>query len=131
MMKNRKALIAIVALVAVIAIGLGIYFATRPEPVQGAKTIAVTVVHGDGTSKEFTYHTDEAYLGPVLQAEGLVQGTMGEYGLMIESVDGEKAVWEEDNAYWALYIGEDYAPTGADTTPIQDGDTFRLVYTRE
>lgn len=128
-MKNKKLIIAAIALVAVAAIFLGVFFATRPATSQGAKTFTVTVVHADGTSKDFTYNTDEEYLGTVLLAEGLIAGTEGSYGLMIDTVDGERAVWEENGAYWALYVGEEYAMTGADTTPVNDGDTFKLVYT--
>lgn len=128
-MKNKKIILAAVAVVAVIAIMLGVWFATRPETSEGAKTITVTVVHKDGTSKDFTYHTDEEFLGPVLLSEGLVEGEEGPYGLAISAVDGEGAVWETDKAYWALFVGEDYATTGADSTPIADGDTFKLVYT--
>ena len=131
-MKNKKLILAVVALVAVVAILLGVYLATRPATTQGAKTISVTVVHADGSTKNFEYHTDEEFLGPVLLAEGLVIGNEGPYGLEIKSVDGEEAVWkagESHGAYWALYVGEEYAMSGADTTPIADGDTFKLVYT--
>lgn len=128
-MKNKKLILALVALIAVIAVFLGIWFATRPATTAGAKAITVTVVHKDGTSKDFTYQTDEEYLGPVLLTEGLVVGENGPYGLMISAVDGETADWNVDQSYWALYIGEEYATSGADTTPIADGDTFKLVYT--
>ena len=131
-MKNKKLVLAVVALVAVVALFLGVYLATRPETSQGSKTITVTVIHADGSSKEFTYHSDEEYLGPVLLAEKLVVGNEGPYGLEIKSVDGEEAVWnagDSHGAYWALFIGEEYAMTGADSTPIADGDSFKLVYT--
>ena len=48
---------------------------------------------------------------------------------MITTVDGETADWNADQSYWALYIGQEYASTGADTTPVNDGDSFGLVYT--
>ncbi len=128
-MKNKKTILALIALVAVVAVFLGIYFATRPETVTGAKQITVTVIHKDGTEKSFTCHTDEEYLGPVLLAEQLVEGEMGPYGLMISAVDGETADYDVDQSYWAVYVGEEYAMSGADAIPIADGDTFRLVYT--
>ena len=128
-MKNKKLIVSLVCLVLVVALMAGIYLATRPETAEGSKTITVSVTHSDGTVKEFEYHTDEEFLGPVITENGLVEGTVGEYGLMIESVDGEKASWEENQSYWALYIGEEYATTGADTTTIHDGDAFSLVYT--
>ena len=128
-MKNKKIIIAVAALLLVIAAMIGISLANKPETSQGAKTITVSVVHKDGTVQDFEYHTDEEYLGAVLLAEGLVTGYEGEYGLVIESVDGERADWNVDQSYWALYIGEEYATTGAGTTPIHDGDSFKLVYT--
>lgn len=128
-MKNKKLILAVVALVAVVAVFLCIWFATRPETSQGAKTVTVTVVHSDGTSKEFTCHTDEEYLAPVLVAENIAQGDITQYGLTIHTVDGERASWEANQSYWALFIGEEYATTGASETPVNDGDVFKLVYT--
>lgn len=128
-MKNKKTLIAVAVLALLAAILAGVYFAARPTTEAGAKTISVTVVHADGSEKQFQYHTDAEYLGPVLLAEGLVEGEDGPYGLTISAVDGEKADWNENQSYWALYVGEDYAVTGADSTPVKDGDSFRLVYT--
>ena len=128
-MKNKKLIIAVVALVAVIAVLVGVYAVTRPETSVGAKSITVTVVHQDGSEKIFEYSTNEEYLGPVLLAEGLVEGEEGPYGLTISVVDGERADWNVNQSYWALFIGEDYATTGADSTPVNDGDAFKLVYT--
>ena len=128
-MKNKKLIVIALALVVVVGALLGVYMATRPETAAGSKTITVTVVHADGSSKDFTYHTDEEYLGPVLMAEGLVVGEMGPYGLMISAVDGEEAVWEVNSAYWALFVGDEYATSGADTTPVYDGSAFKLEYT--
>ena len=125
---NKKIVLAIVALVAVIGIFLGVYFATRPEVQQGAKEISVVVVYKDGTQKTFTYHTDEEYLDKVLLSEGLIEGYTGQYGFVIEKVDGQAAIWETDSAYWSLYIGEEYATTGVSETPVYDGSVFKLVY---
>lgn len=129
---KQTAKIAIAALAVLMLVGgmLGIYLASRPAAVQGGKDIAVEVIHADGSSKTFTYHTDAEMLGEVLLAEGLVQGEDGPYGLYIDTVDGEEAVYEEDGAYWALTIGGEYATTGVDSTPIRDGDSFQLIYTR-
>ena len=128
-MKNKKGLLGILALVLAVCVLLGVYLAVRPETAAGAKVFTVSVVHKDGTEKEFVYTTDEEYLGAVLVDEGLVEGQVGPYGLMISAVDGESADWNVDQSYWALYIGGEYATTGADTTPVHDGDAFRLEYT--
>ena len=130
MKKNSKIIIIVVAVVVVIALFLGVWLTNRPETTQGSKTFTVEVVHSDGSSKTFTYHTDEEYLGPVLLAEGLIAGEESQYGLTVITVDGEDAVWESDGAYWALFVGEEYGTTGVDTTPVNDGDSFKLVYTK-
>ena len=128
-MKNKKTILGVVALVLIVALMAGIYLAARPETVAGGKAITVTVVHKDGTEKVFTYQTDEEFLGPVLEAEGLITGTMGQYGMMIDSVDGETADWNVDHGYWAIFIGEEYATTGADGIVVTDGGDYSLVYT--
>lgn len=128
-MKNKKLILIALALVVLVGALLGVYMATRPETAVGSKEITVTVVHGDGSNKVFTYHTDEEYLGAVIMAEGLVEGEMGPYGLMISAVDGEEAVWEVNGAYWALFVGDEYATSGADTTPVYNGSAFKLEYT--
>lgn len=128
-MKNKKVWLGLTALVLAAVLMLGVYLGVRPDAEAGMKTVSVTVVHKDGAEKRFTYSTEEAYLGTVLLAEGLIEGEDGAYGLMVSAVDGETADWNVDRSYWALYIGEEYATTGVDSTPVTDGGTYRLVYT--
>ncbi len=125
---NKKIVIAVIALVAVVGLMVGVWFATRPETQEGGKTITVTVVHQNKTEKTFTYKTDAEYLGDVLYAEGLIKAENVDDG-MFNIVDGEKADWNENKSYWSLYVGEEYAMQGVETTPIRDGDSFKLVYT--
>ena len=129
MKKNTKLIIAVVVLVVVIAALICVYLAARPQTSQGSKAFTVEVVHSDGSSKTFEYRTDEEYLGAVLQAEGLITGEMGPYGLEIHEVDGERAIWDESGAYWAIFVNGEYGMTGVDTTPVNDGDAFKLEYT--
>ena len=125
---DKKIVIALVALVAVIGIFLGVFFLTRPETQQGSKEFTVIVVHKDGTQKTITYRTDEEYLDKALLAEGLMEGHEDQYGMVIDKVDGEAAIWNVDQAYWSLYIGEEYATTGISSTPVYDGTTYKLIY---
>lgn len=125
---NKKAILSVVAIVVVVALALGLWYFTRPQTSEGEKSFTVTVVHSDGEEKTFSYTSSEEYVGTVVQEEGLVEGDMGEYGLYIKVVDGERAVFEENATYWAFYIGEEYAQTGIDVTPIEDGTAYRLVY---
>ena len=128
-MKNKKLILALGAFVLVIALLLGVWMANRPQTTEGTKAYTVTVVHSDGSEKAFSYTTDEEFLGAALVAEGLIAGDEGPYGLTIITVDGEDAIWDVHNAYWALFIGEEYATTGIDSTPVNDGDSFKLVFT--
>lgn len=129
-MKNKKQILALVALIAVVGILVGVWMMNRPETTQGIKSYTVTVVHSDGSEKVFEYRTDAEYLADALVAEGLIAGDDSEFGLTVITVDGEDAVWDTDSAYWALYIGEEYATTGVSATPVNNGDSFKLEYTQ-
>ena len=128
-MKNKKLVIAAIALVVVIGLMAGNWFAARQETEAGSKAYTVTVVHKDGSVKDFSYRTDEEYLAGALLEEGLVSGEDTQYGLTIITVDGEDAVWASDNAYWSILIGTEYATTGASEIPVYDGSTYTLEYT--
>ena len=127
-MKNKKMIIAVVALVLVFAAMVGVYLATRDGVQTGAKAITVTVVHADGNSKDFTYRTDAEMLGAFLEEKKLIDSEGADAG-MFHTVDGEKADWNENQSYWAFYLGEEYAMTGIYDTPITDGAVYKLVYT--
>lgn len=129
MKKSTKLALSLVALLAAAAVLVGLHLASRPAPVEGAKAIEVIVVHSDKSEKTFRYETDAEYLGPLLIENGLVKGEQGAYGLYIKEVDGEVADYSINGAYWALFKGETYATTGIDTTVLEDGDQFSLVYT--
>ncbi len=123
---NRKALLAVAVLAVVAALMFGVWRFTRPQTQAGAKTIVVEVVHGDESSKEFTYHTDAEMLGDVLIAEKLVEGENSAYGLFITTADGETAQ-DDLRQWWCLTKDGGRVDTGADTTPIADGDHFELT----
>ena len=129
MKKRTKLSLAVLALVALIGLFAGLYLSSRPTASPGDKSVVVEVVHKDQSTKDFHLKTDEEFLGDLLLAEAIVKGEQGQFGLYIREVDGERADFNLDNAYWALFIGEDYATQGADVTPLQDGATYRLVYT--
>ena len=128
-MKNKKLVIAVISLVAVIALMAGLYVATRPETVEGSKLVIVQIIHKDGTEKNLEYSTDHEYLADLLLEKELVTGYASEeFGFTIESVDGVTADWAADNAYWALYEGDEYAVTSAAGIVLTDGGVYKLVY---
>ena len=58
-----------------------------------------------------------------------VEGTVGDYGLYIDSVNGVLADYAADGAYWSIYVNGEYGNYSADMQPVADGDVFGLVYT--
>ncbi len=98
------------------------------ETTTPGKNFTVTVIHGDSSEKTFTYETGEKMLGVCLEKNGLISAEGADAG-MFHTVDGEKADWNENQSYWAFYIGEEYAMTGIYATEIVDGGVYKLVYT--
>ena len=127
-MKNKKLILAVIALVLVVAALAAVYFISRPNAQEGNKAFTVTVVHADGSEKKFDYRTDAEKLGGFLEEKGLIDSQGADQG-MFHTVDGEKADWSVNQSYWAFYIGEDYAMTGIYDTLIEDGAAYKLVYT--
>ena len=128
-MKNKKVWALFLALVLVMGAMLWLWMGSREKTIEGGKNITVTVLHSDGSETVFTYGTHDEYLGQIIQSEGLAEGEQGPYGLQIHTVDGETASWEENRSYWAIFVGEDYATTGADGVVLTDGGEYRLEYT--
>jgi hypothetical protein len=87
------------------------------------------IVYQDGTEKKLEYDTDLNYLSELLLEKELVTGYESEeYGFTIEGVDGIVLDWATDNAYWALYEGDEYATTSAAGIVLTDGAVYKLVY---
>lgn len=128
MNKNKKIILGVVALVAVVAILLGVYFGTRPDTVEGAKALTITVIHGDESEKVFELHTDAEYLAQALVENEIVEDNQSDYGLYILTADGE-TVDEANQEWWCLTKGGEAMMTGASDTPIADGERYELTFT--
>lgn len=127
--RMRKSTLIVIMLLALIVGGFFLLWQKNQAQTElGSKTVAVQVVHGDKSEKDFTLHTDQEYLGAALEDEKLVEGTQGQYGLYITTVDGETAD-KAQQQWWCLTKGGAQVNTGADTTPIADGETYELTLT--
>ena len=134
---NKKTIIALIVFVAVLALVVGIYFATRPktepktdttEGTAVGTTFTLIVVHGDNSEKTFTITSEKPYLSGALIDEGIITDEGLETGMYF-TVDGETSSWEENQSYWAFYIGDAYANYGMNDAPIEEGAVYKLVYT--
>ena len=128
---NRKMVFAVIALIIAIAAAACLYFAFREKPSEGKKQITISVVGISGEATDYALQTDAEYLRQAMEeAEGLTfSGQESEYGMMVETVNGEGAVFAENGAYWSFYVNGDYCNYGIDTQPVEDGDLFRIEYT--
>jgi len=110
------------------AILLGYFFLRQQTvPIAGEIiSITIEVVHGNGESKTVLLTTDEEYLGGALLEGDLAQGEQQQYGLYIDSVDGETAQ-KEDAQWWCITKEGESVLTGADATPIADGERYELT----
>lgn len=128
MKKRTKIVLGVVALVAVAAVLLGIYFATRPSTTAGSKALDITVVHGDGSEKDFDVHTDAEYLADALLENNIVEDNQTEYGLYILTADGETAD-ESKEQWWCITKDGEMLTTGASQTVVSDGESYELTMT--
>ena len=122
-----------VCLVAVLIAALVLaYAAFREKPVEGSKAVTIEVVNSQGTSTTYDLKTDAQFLqGAMEEADGLTfSGTEGPYGMMVDTVNGEKADYNVDGAYWSFYVNGEYCNYGIDSQPVEDGDAFSIVYSK-
>ena len=91
--------------------------------------IKFSVVGADGEKKEYAISTDKKMLGDALVEEGIILESENETGF-INTVNGVTLDWNTDKAYWALYVGENYAEKGVNETEITDGGEYSFVYTK-
>lgn len=89
------------------------------------KSFVFEVVELDGSKKEFTVKYDEEKtVGEALVEEKLISGSDSQYGLMVDTVNGQKYTYDDDKVYWAFYVDGEYAMTGVDSTNIEDGKVY-------
>ena len=130
---KKKIILAVGALVLVAAIFAGVYFALAPKASAGGKEITIEVIDDAQASTVYEVSTDAEYLGDeIRETEGLtVEGTESEYGLMVDTVNGVVADYNENGAYWAFYVDGEYCMYGMDQQPIEDGQAYQIIYTAE
>lgn len=125
-MSKKKTILAVILFAALIAGAALAYFKLAPKAQLGSKTVTVQIVHGDGSEKELTFRTDAEYLGEILRPDGLVQGTEGEFGMYVTTVDGETAD-EDIQQWWGFYSDGEMLMYGMDELPVADGEHYEII----
>ena len=137
-MRNLKTnVIAVVALLLVAVFCLASCNKIDAEGLWESATYRKDVTVGEG-SKEVkisveveeqfitvTLKTDKEKLGDAPFAEGLINDAT-----FFDTLNGIKADWDKDKAYWGFYKGEEYMMVGVNDTAINTGDSYRFVYTK-
>ncbi len=90
----------------------------------GSTQFTFTVVDIDGGETQFEIHTDKTTVGEALTELGLISGEDSEYGLYVQTVNGISADYDKDGVYWAFYVNGEYAQTGVDSTPVEEGGSY-------
>lgn len=130
---KKKILIGVGAFLVLAAILVGIFFVFREKPVEGSKSISIEVINSEEKSKVYELKTDAEYLRQAMEeADGLTfSGDDSEFGLMVNTVNGEVAEFNTNGAYWSFYVNGEYCNYGIDTQPVEDGDKFQIIYTAQ
>ena len=131
--KTKKILgIVLGALAIVLLIGgmIAAWLIFGAKPQAGEKAITIEVINSADESVLYELNTDAEFLRQAMdEADGLTyEGEEGAYGLMITTVNGEQAVYEENGAYWSFYVNGEYCNYGIDEQPVADGDAFVIEY---
>ena len=136
-MKNtstKKIVISAIVLAVLIAAFALLYGKFSAKSTAGDKAIVIEVVDESGNSTEYDVDTDAEYLKDAMddlsEADDSFSfsGKDGGYGLMVQVINGKQAIYEEDGAYWALYVNGEYGQYGVTEQPVTDGDTYTWSY---
>lgn len=126
--KTRNIIIAAAILLVLVVGAILAWQINKPVAQEGAKKLVVTVVHGDGSSKDFSVATDAEFLRGALEEQNLIEGSESEYGLFVTAVDGETAD-DSQQQWWCFSKDGEMLMTGVDTTPIADGEHYEITLT--
>ena len=118
-----RVLSAVLCMVLIAAMALTMTACSNKNDSKGG-TFTFQVVDGEGKQTEFTITTEKSTVGEALQDEGLIEGEQGAYGLYVKKVNGITADYDVDGTYWAFYVNGKTAPTGVDSTPVEDGAVY-------
>ena len=127
-MKNLKLTRSFAMLLAVLLAASALMIGcNEPETTPGEKTVTVQIIVEGMETVTKTITTDAEFLrGALEEEEGLVIGEDGPYGLYIKTVNGITAD-DSKQQWWCITKGGADVFTGAESTPIADGDTFEIT----
>lgn len=131
---NKKVVAGILVLVLLVAGMVFAYLKFSEKPVEGSKSITIEVVNDKGESVVYELKTDAQYLEQAMNeaaAQGLsYSGEVGPYGMAVHTVNGLYADYTKTGGYWGFYVNGGYCNYGISEQPVEDGDAFKIEWTK-
>lgn len=91
---------------------------------QTEKSFTLLIVDPDGKETTMELSSNKETVGEALTDLNLIQGEESSYGLYVKTVNNITVDYDKDKLYWAFYIDGEYAQTGVDSTPLEDGVVY-------
>jgi len=95
---------------------------------SGSTAFTFIMIDGEENVTSWNVKTNESTVGDALLEVGLIEGTVSDFGLMVSHVNGIRADFNEDSAWWAFYIDDEMAMAGVDATEIEEGVIYAFIY---
>lgn len=131
MFKNKKIILAVVAIAILLALLMVVYFAIVNGRInQDLKEITVIVQIDE--EKSYTVKTEGAFAIDALNelkgkdSSFTFEIENGDFGAFITSVNG-KIADDANREYFAFYLNGEYAALGISEQAVLDGDQIKLV----
>ncbi len=99
----------------------------EPATITEKINVVVHVKTQDGTETEHKISTDKKMLGAALTEAGLIVLDQDGY---IVTVNGITLNWDNDQAYWAFFINDQYADHGVNDEVISPDAIYTFTYTK-
>ena len=124
---EKKKIIAICSIILAIVLMAGVYLIFGKDTDDGVKKIKFEV-DAPVWSAVFELETEAEFLEDAMkEIDDLTYETKDG---MVMVVNGVRADYNLDGAYWAIYVNDEYGNYGIAEQPLKDGDTYRIEYTK-
>ncbi len=129
---KKKQILSAVAVLLVAVLMLFVYQSFSEKATDGVKNIVIEVVNSKEETQTYSVSTEGEYLIDAMNdAEGLTfSGSESQYGFTVTEINGEVADFNVDSSYWAFYVNDEYCNSGVSQQVINDGDVFKIVYSK-
>ena len=129
-MDRKRYIIGITAIIVCITCFTLVYIRFSPKPDTGGQKSYKLEVSDGNKSVKYSGKTDSEYLSGLMDElkktdDFDYESSAGDYGMYITSVNGIKAD-DGQKTYWAIYVNGEYGQYGADSQPVNVGDTYAL-----